>query len=631
MKRKLLSLLLAFCLVATMMPAMTTTVFAGTFKEMSLDIEAAAGKTISSTAYKWDSNRYNVELFKAYAYNGTKEVECKDSDTYQAGTKYHLEFNYATEEQTTDTFNYIKSSGGTLYADVKIAIKLNGNDLYTLQSLDDNGKIVKTDGVFAADFVPWGNPKAMSVNVYFTIPEIPVESIAMDTTNVKIAVDDKYPLTVSITPSNATNQAVKWASLQPTIASVSSSGVVVGKKVGKALVTVTRAGKKPDKKTGKIKPDAYCEVTVVAKTTAVTGVTLDKSSLELEEGKTETIKATVEPADAVNKAVTWKSSDTNIATVSADGVVKAVKEGTAQITVTTADGGKSATCEVKIKKANKQVTGVTLDQSSLKLEKGKTAALKAVIAPADAANQNVKWLSSMPAVATVSADGVVTAVKEGTATITVVTEDGSKSATCEITVVSGAEPAAPDSGIIDPATGKEVYTTFDGSDMKLEYTTAAYNGSYKKPEVYIRNTAGASLTKGTDYTLEYYNNKTVGKATVIVRGMGAYEGVTAGAVFTIKPKAVTVKSVKKPASKKLTVKWGSHKTQTTGFQVRYATTKSFKSGTYKTVTIKSKSATSKTLTKLKKGKKYYVKVRAYKTVDGKKIYSSWSKVKSAKA
>lgn len=134
-----------------------------------------------------------------------------------------------------------------------------------------------------------------------------------------------------------------------------------------------------------------------------------------------------------------------------------------------------------------------------------------------------------------------------------------------------------------------------------------------------------------DYTIEYFNNRTVGKATVIVKGMGKYAGVTAGVNFTIKPKAVTVKSLKKPAAKKLTVKWGSHKAQTTGFQVRYSTTKSFKSGTYKTVTIKSKSATSKTLTKLKKGKKYYVKVRAYKTVDGTKIYSSWSKVKYAKA
>ena len=101
--------------------------------------------------------------------------------------------------------------------------------------------------------------------------------------------------------------------------------------------------------------------------------------------------------------------------------------------------------------------------------------------------------------------------------------------------------------------------------------------------------------------------------------------------ITTKPKTVTVKSVKKASSRKLNVVWASHKTQTTGFQVRYATTKKFKSGTYKTVTLTSKSATSKALTKLKAGKTYYVKVRAYKTVDGKKIYSSWSKVKSAKA
>lgn len=367
---------------------------------------------------------------------------------------------------------------------------------------------------------------------------------------------------------------------------------------------------------------------------AVSGITLNNSTLSLTTGQNFTLQAMLSPSNATNKEVTWESSDAGVAAVSKDGVVTAKKAGKATIVVKAADeSGKYASCVVTVTEAKKEVTGVTLNKSSLNLGVGGSEVLSATVLPADATNKQVTWLSSTPSIATVSQSGVVTGVKEGTTQISVITADGSKTAICSVTVSGQAqtEPGTQTGGIIDPATGKTAAATFSGMEIELDYTSTAYNGSDKEPGVAIQDAYGNDLTEDVDYTLDYYNNLTVGKATVIVSGKGKYAGVIAGVRFTIKPKTVTVKSVKKASSRKLNVVWASHKTQTTGFQVRYATTKNFKSGTYKTVTLTSKSATSKALTKLKAGKTYYVKVRAYKTVDGKKIYSSWSKVKSAKA
>lgn len=367
---------------------------------------------------------------------------------------------------------------------------------------------------------------------------------------------------------------------------------------------------------------------------AVSGITLNNSTLSLTTGQNFTLQAMLSPSNATNKEVTWESSDAGVAAVSKDGVVTAKKAGKATIVAKAADeSGKYASCVVTVTEAKKEVTGVTLNKSSLNLGVGGSEVLSATVLPADATNKQVTWLSSTPSIATVSQSGVVTGVKEGTTQISVITADGSKTAICSVTVSGQAqtEPGTQTGGIIDPATGKTAAATFSGMEIELDYTSTAYNGSDKEPGVSIQDASGNDLTEDVDYTLDYYNNLTVGKATVIVSGKGKYAGVIAGVRFTIKPKTVTVKSVKKASSRKLNVVWASHKTQTTGFQVRYATTKKFKSGTYKTVTLTSKSATSKVLTKLKAGKTYYVKVRAYKTVDGKKIYSSWSKVKSAKA
>ena len=165
----------------------------------------------------------------------------------------------------------------------------------------------------------------------------------------------------------------------------------------------------------------------------MTGVTLNKSTLTLKVGASETLTATIAPANASNKNVTWKSSNATIATVDASGKVTGLAKGTVTITVTTEDGAKTATCKVTV---TIPVTGVTLNKTSTTIAVEVIEELTATVAPANATNQKVTWKSSDPAVARVNSNGKVLGVSVGEATITVTTEDGGKTATCKVRVLS---------------------------------------------------------------------------------------------------------------------------------------------------------------------------------------------------
>lgn len=170
---------------------------------------------------------------------------------------------------------------------------------------------------------------------------------------------------------------------------------------------------------------------------SVTGVTLDKTSAIIEKGKTLALNATVTPNDAVNKEITWMTSNPDVATISETGVVTAKADGTAMILVTTADGAKTATCTVTVKTS---VTGVTLNKTSAVVKEGSTLSLAVTVSPNDATNKDVTWTSSNPDVAEVSSTGVVTARSSGTATITVSPVSYYQTlptATCQVTVLGG--------------------------------------------------------------------------------------------------------------------------------------------------------------------------------------------------
>lgn len=269
---------------------------------------------------------------------------------------------------------------------------------------------------------------------------IPTEGVVYKVTEVKL---DKDSLTLdvggsenfaaTITPSNATNKNVTWSSDNQNVATV-ENGKVTAVGAGKATITVTT---EDGNKT------ATCAVTV--NPISVTGVTLDQSALPISVGGSAELKANVTPENATNKTVTWSSDNTAVATVDASGKVTAVAPGTATITVTTADGGKTANCTVTV---TQPVNDVTLDKTTMDLFVGNGGTLTAKIQPDNASNKTVDWTTSNAGVATVDANGKVTAVGAGKATITATAADGSeKKAACEVTVTAKtytltADPAA---------------------------------------------------------------------------------------------------------------------------------------------------------------------------------------------
>ena len=173
----------------------------------------------------------------------------------------------------------------------------------------------------------------------------------------------------------------------------------------------------------------------------VTSVTLDKTDLTLDVNDKATLTATVNPNDATNKTVTWKSDKPEIVEVDSNGNVTAKAAGTATITAT-ADG-KSASCKVTVngQPATVPVQSVELNQTTLELKAGNTATLTATVSPESATDKTVTWISDKPEIAAVEG-GTVTAKAEGTATIIVTTIDGGKTATCKVTVTPKTVPVS---------------------------------------------------------------------------------------------------------------------------------------------------------------------------------------------
>ena len=253
--------------------------------------------------------------------------------------------------------------------------------------------------------------------------------MAVTPSRIEIIEGESAVLSASVSPEAASDRAVAWSSSDRSVATVDKAGTVHGLRPGTATVTATAEGK-----------SGTCAVTVKAKAVNVTEVTLDKTELTLTEGETETLTATVKPDNADNRKVTWSSDKTDVATVGGVGRVTAVKAGEAVVTVTTEDGGKTASCKVTVKAKAVGVTDVTLDKTELTLTEGETETLTATVKPDNADNRKVTWSSDKTEIATVDGAGKVTAVKPGEAVVTVTTEDGGKTATCKVTVKAKAVP-----------------------------------------------------------------------------------------------------------------------------------------------------------------------------------------------
>lgn len=300
----------------------------------------------------------------------------------------------------------------------------------------------------------------------------------------------------------------------------------------------------------------------------VEGVSISYTSLDMLVGAEQTLTASVVPNYVLNSGICWETDNENVATVE-NGKIVAKAVGKATITARSLmDLTKSASCVVTVKEKEQ--------------EKDEGVAVKP--------SHTCTWT-----------DGPV--VKAS------LNKNGSISQTCK-----GCGAVKQKSVIYAP------------QKVDLSSAECTYNNKEQKPSVKVLDSQGAEIT-ASNYTVTYSNNKNIGKATVTVTFKGdKYEG-SMKQTFNINPVKTKI-SKAKAAKKKITVTWKKVKKNITGYQIQYSTSSDFKKA--KTVTVKGAKKTSKTISKLKSKKKYYVRVRTYKTVNGTKYYSEWSKAKKVK-
>lgn len=375
----------------------------------------------------------------------------------------------------------------------------------------------------------------------------------------------------------------------------------------------------------------------------VSSIKVSPAQLSLYRAKEHQLSAEIVPANATDKSVTWESDNPSIASVSASGLVKAKAKGTATVTATSSNGFQSSCIVTVLVPA----VSVQLSQNSITLKEGGRATLSAQISPLDSTD-TIQWKSANSGIAEVFG-GTVVAKSEGTTTVTAYTESG-VTAGCTVTVQKAAAQnpgggsqnsggngqnsggsGQDSSGNQKPAAGKLA--------QKLSYTKT-YTKAYGNKPFQLN----ARVTKGNGSLTYTSSNKNViavagnGKATI--RGTGI-------AVITVKARATTkykeakckitvkvtpakqkVKFGKMQKGRKLKVTWKKD-TKASGYQIQYGTDKRFKKST-KSITVAKNRSSSKTISKLKSGKRYYVRVRSYKTAKlngrAQKLYGAWSSI-----
>ncbi|MBZ9636639.1 Ig-like domain-containing protein [Clostridium sp. FP1] len=311
-------------------------------------------------------------------------------------------------------------------------------------------------------------------------PTYAVTGVSLDKSTANTTSGQSIELTATINPENATNKNVTWTSSNPLVATVASgAGAKANVKatgVGTATITVTTedGGK-----------TATCTIKVADVPVPVTGVSLNKTTADLTAAGELKLTATINPENATNKNVTWTSSNPLVAKVtgSAEAMadIKAIGVGTATITVTTEDGGKIATCIIKVAKVpapTYAVTGVSLDKSTVNTTSGQVIELIATINPENATNKKITWKSSNEAVATVTGStqskANVSAIGAGTAIITVTTEDGGKIATCLITVETTTSPEIELNAVVKIEQKKVTVSVDNIKALNQQITIAIY-------------------------------------------------------------------------------------------------------------------------------------------------------------
>ena len=425
---------------------------------------------------------------------------------------------------------------------------------------------------------------ASGKGIKYVTQDIHATSVSLDITEKTAERYDDFQLTATIAPLNFTD-AVVWTSSNEEVATVSDTGYVEICGVGTAVITVTA---------GNVK--AACKITVPQ---LIDWIEFDEDEIELKAGQTYQLKPYISPSDATNKKLKYTSSDTKVAEVSASGLVTAKSEGEAKIRAAATDGSDEyAVCYVTVT-GKAKVTGITLDRTSAEVKRGEKITLNVTVSPSYASNKKVVWKSANTKIATVDANGSVTAKAPGRTKITVTSaENSSYQESCTVTVPY-----------------KITYKLNKGKN------NASNPSTYYGKKVTLKNPS----RKGYAFAGWYTDAKFKKKITSISNS--AKSDYILYAKWTkVKVAKASLTSAKNSKSKQILLKY-KKVSGAKGYEISYSTDKKFK----KAVTKKNTAKTSYTISKLKKGKIYYVRIRAYKMDStGKKVYGKYSSMKKVK-
>ena len=425
---------------------------------------------------------------------------------------------------------------------------------------------------------------ASGKGIKYVTQDIHATSVSLDITEKTAEHYDDFQLTATIAPLNFTD-AVVWTSSNEEVAAVSDTGYVEICGVGTAVITVTA---------GNVK--AVCKITVPQ---LIDWIEFDEDEIELKAGETYQLKPYISPSDATNKKLKYTSSDTKVAEVSASGLVTARSEGEAKIRAAATDGSDEyAVCYVTVT-GKAKVTGITLDRTSAEVKRGEKLTLNVTVSPSYASNKKVVWKSANTKIATVDANGSVTAKAPGRTKITVTSsENSSYQASCTVTVPY-----------------KITYKLNKGKN------NASNPSTYYGKKVTLKNPS----RKGYAFAGWYTDAKFKKKITSISSSAKS-DYILYAKWIKVKVAKASLTSAKNSKSKQILLKY-KKVSGAKGYEISYSTDKKFK----KAVTKKNTAKTSYTISKLKKGKIYYVRIRAYKMDStGKKVYGKYSSMKKVK-
>ncbi|MBD5543631.1 MAG: leucine-rich repeat protein [Lachnospiraceae bacterium] len=431
----------------------------------------------------------------------------------------------------------LATSGIKGQGDLRVYVLDTGDKTPFLGMIDGKSQFMSggTDTVAATSPVPKGQGGSES---------IPATGITLDRNSASLDIGGTVTFTATISPSNATNKRVTWSSSNKTVATVNSKGMVTAVNEGTAIITAKTSNGLT----------ATANITVAASGVKVTAVTVNPQAASVNAGETLQLTASVMPSNADPKytALTWKSSNTQVATVDQKGLVKALKQGSAIITVETAYFGKSAEAVINVKGPKIAY----LDGDAVYFEKPSGWGSVKAYFWTDSPEWNNGWPGQEMQLVSESAGIYGIKLPEGKSVSdlnvlftdkTAGSDAGNQTADLNA-VVNGyydntgyVKTVDPNEQEEDPPIPGNISVSFANEGML--YT---YDGTEKKPEVIVK--AGSTvLRKETDYIVRYMNNvnacngdSQTAAPTVMVTGIGNYTGkIAENLTFTIAPRTLT--------------------------------------------------------------------------------------------